>query len=286
MVVVAIQFILLANFAIRRWFHLAAWPPGETNDLRGIMQPIWTSETTVKGYETDFRQCWKPASFFQSMQAAAGEHAEHLGVGFEAMFAQNMVWILSRAKIVFLDFPRLKERVIFETWPKGMQQKLFFMRDFSITAGDGRQLALASTAWLLVNPTARRMLMPSALKGELPDNHGRFALDEIIDRINPPDGMPERLATHASYSAVDMMGHVNNARYVEWISDCFTQEEYAARRLHWLQINYNNEIRPGERVQLNAAPKTGEEQTWLVQGVNQASGARAFEAAVGWQGYR
>jgi acyl-ACP thioesterase len=247
------------------------------------MQTIWTAETDVKGFATDFQNCWKPASFFQHMQDAAGDHAEHIGVGFEAMMAQNMVWILSRAKIVFIDFPRLKERVIFETWPKGLQQKLFFMRDFSIRAGDGRPLALASTAWLLVNPTARRMLMPSALKGDLPDNNGRYALNEIVDRINPPEGMPERLAARATYSAVDMMGHVNNARYIEWICDCFSQEEFAARRMRWLQINYNNEIRPGESVSIQAAPKAGEEDTWLLQGVNQASGAKAFEAAVGWE---
>ena len=247
------------------------------------MQTIWTAETKVKGFETDFMQGWKPASFFQYMQDAAGEHAEHLGVGFDAMMAQNMVWILSRAKIVFIDFPRLDERVILETWPKGLQQKLFFMRDFSIRAGDGRQLALASTAWLLVNPTARRMLLPTALKGDLPDNHGRYALSEIVDRITPPDGMPERMVTRATYSAVDMMGHVNNSRYVEWVCDCFSPEEYQARRLRWLQINYNNEIRPGEEVKLHAAPKAGEEDTWLVQGINQASGAKAFEAAVGWE---
>ena len=247
------------------------------------MQTIWTAETDVKGFATDFQNRWKPASFFQHMQDAAGEHAEHIGVGYEAMWAQNMVWILSRVKIVFIDFPHLKERVIFETWPKGLQQKLFFMRDFSIRAGDGRQLALASTAWLLVNPTARRMLMPSALKGDLHDNNGRYALNEIVDRINPPDGMPERLATRATYSAVDMMGHVNNARYVEWICDCFSQEEFAARRLRWLQINYNNEIRPGESVSIQAAPKAGEENTWLLQGINQAGGAHSFQAAVGWE---
>lgn len=247
------------------------------------MQTIWTAETIVKSYETDFRQCWKPACFFQNMQEAATEHAAHLGFPFEAMMAQNTIWILSRVKIVFLDFPRLNEKVVFETWPKGMQQKLFFMRDFNIRSADGRPLALASTAWLLVNPTARRMLMPSALRGDLPDNGGRFALDETIERINPPEGMPECLTTHAHYSAVDLMGHVNNARYIEWISDCFSQEHHHTHRLRWLQINYNNEIRPGEGVTLSAAPKAGEESTWLVQGTNQASGAKAFEAALGWE---
>lgn len=247
------------------------------------MQTIWTAETIVKSFETDIRQCWKPACFFQNMQEAATEHAAHLGFPFETMMAHNAIWILSRVKIVFLDFPRRQEKVIFETWPKGMQQKVFFMRDFNIRAGDGRQLALASTAWLLVNPTARRMLMPSALNGELPHNDGRFALNETLERINPPEDMPECFSTRATYSTVDMMGHVNNARYVEWISDCFSQEEYSARRLRWLQVNYNNEIRPGEAVTLSAAPKAGAEDTWLVQGTNQVSGAKAFEAALGWE---
>ena len=247
------------------------------------MQPIWTAETYVKSYETDFRQQWKPACFFQNMQEAATDHAAHLGFGFEEMMSQNMIWILSRVKIVFLDFPRMKERVIFETWPKGLQQKLFFMRDFRIRAGDGRDLAVATTAWVLVNPAARRMLAPTALTGSLPDNQGRHALDEILDRINPPDGMPECFTTQATYSAVDLMGHVNNARYAEWVSDCFSQEQHSARRMRWMQINYTSEVRPGETISLNAAPSGDDSATWLVQGTNQTRQARAFEAAVGWE---
>ena len=58
----------------------------------------------------------------------------------------------------------------------------------------------------------------------------------------------------ADYSAVDLMGHVNNTRYVEWICNCFPQEKYQQEQIAWLQINYNNEVRPNEIVQLGIQP--------------------------------
>jgi hypothetical protein len=78
------------------------------------------------------------------------------------------------------------------------------------------------------------------------------------------------------------VGHVNNTRYIDWVSDCFSFEEYQAQRPAWLQINFLNEVRPGEAVTLYRAPYPGDPAAWYVTGTNQNTGARAFEAAVGW----
>ncbi|MEJ5203116.1 MAG: acyl-ACP thioesterase domain-containing protein, partial [Anaerolineales bacterium] len=81
--------------------------------------PVWREETRVKAYEADFAGRWKPATFFQVMTAAASEHAAQLGYEFERMMNEGMIWVLSRMKIRFIDFPAIRETVIIETWPKG-----------------------------------------------------------------------------------------------------------------------------------------------------------------------
>ena len=248
------------------------------------IEAIWTEETLVRTSETDFQQRWKPAHFFLTMQEAAANHADHLGYSYQEMLAQDMVWVLSRTKIRFYAFPRLEERVIIQTWPKGLQQKLFFMRDFRLSSPDGRRYADASSAYILINPKARRLLMPSALTVQVPDNGGQGALDEPLDKLNPPEDLPECLTVEARYSAVDLMGHVNNARYVEWICDCFPMEDYARRELSWMQLNFINEIRPGEQVRIHAGAQAQDPSVWTLQGNNLNTNKPAFEAAVGWKG--
>ncbi len=79
------------------------------------------------------------------------------------------------------------------------------------------------------------------------------------------------------------MGHVNNARYVEWITDGFPFEAYAGGGLDWLQVNFVNEVKPGEEVVLAMAPCEGKAGVWAVQGTNRTSGLPAFEAELGWK---
>ncbi len=242
------------------------------------MQPKWVEETHVKTYETDFQRQWKPAAFFQALQEAASHHAEHLGVGYATLQAEDQMWILSRVRIRFHAFPTMGERVQVQTWPKGMQQRLLFMRDFHLTRGDGTPLADASTAWLLVSPTARRILAPGALQHPIPDNGGCAALSETLDKLNPPAGLPERLLATAHYSDIDQVGHVSNARYIEWIADAFSLAEHAAQRLQEIQINFVKEVPPGGQVRLLMGPDATDAQLWWVEGLHHPDGARAFEA--------
>ncbi len=244
---------------------------------------IWTEEVIVKSYETDFQMRWKPSAIFQVMQEAAAHHADHLGYSYEAMIRDQRIWILSRAKIRFFDLPGHEEPVIIRTWPKGIQQKLFFMRDFELARPDGSRIAAATSAWVLINPVLRRMLLPQALPVPVPDNGGLAALTEPLDRISLPAGLPEQYRARAAYSAVDQMGHVNNARYIEWIADCFPFDQYSGGGLDWLQVNFVNEVKPGEEVAIAAGPCDGPADQWAVQGTNLASGLLSFEASLAWK---
>ena len=247
------------------------------------LKTVWTEEVSVKTYETDFQMRWKPAAIFQVMQEAATHHASHLGYTYEAMISQNRIWILSRVKIRFFDIPGHQVPVTIRTWPKGIQQKLFFMRDFELTGAGGSRVAVATSAWVLINPALRRMLAPQSLPVPVPDNGGLSAIDETLERVSLPADLTERSRVRAGYSAVDQMGHVNNARYVEWISDAISFEQYSSRQLAWMQINYINEVKPGDEVSLSLGPNPIQDGTWAVQGVNRMSSGLAFEALLGWK---
>jgi medium-chain acyl-[acyl-carrier-protein] hydrolase len=246
------------------------------------LKKVWTESTRVKGYETDFQGNWKPASFFRAMQGAAGYHAEHLGFGYHSLLEKDMAWILSRVKIRFHQFPTFDKQVTLHTWPKGVQQKILFIRDFNILDSDGACMAAASTAWLLVDIQSMRFLTSEKLPSSMPDNQGLFALDEKLEKISIPKDLPEIFVARARYSDIDLMGHVNNTRYIDWVCDCFESEAYRTRKLSWLQINYTHEVKPGERVSIGMGENISDTSVSLVQGRNLDSGNQAFEAALGW----
>ncbi len=245
-------------------------------------------ETYVRTNEADFLKRWKPVGLVQAMVEAATRHAAQLGFGHEAMMGREMIWVLSRLKIKFFEFPTLSQTVKIKTWPKGIQQKLFFMRDFDVRDGSGKPLAAASFAWLLINPVSRRMLPPAALlqgfSTSVPDNGGASALDEMVERINNPDGLPERIIVQANYGTIDILGHVTAARYIEWACDCFSLDDYRHHQMQSLQLNYISETRPGEQVSISAGPNPDNPAHWYIQGKNTNTGQRSFDAEVHWQG--
>ncbi len=250
------------------------------------METVWNEEVRIKYADGDYYRKWRLGGLFQALQEGAANHALHLGWGYDQLIGRDLAWVLSRFKIRINALPLAGERVRIETWPKGIQQKLFFMRDFVILGAGEVVYAEATSAWLLINTRNRRMQLPTAIGDGLPDNGGRSALDEPLERIEVGGDLREQFVVQARTSMLDLMGHVTSARYLEWVCDCFPVEAYRSDtgrdRLAWLQINFNREVKPGERVAVNCGRSASLAGVWFVQGQNLDNGANAFDAALGF----
>jgi acyl-ACP thioesterase len=248
--------------------------------------PIWDETVQTRYTEGDYYRQWKLSSLFVALQEAAANHALHFGLGYDELAPQNLAWILSRLKVRFNTVPTAGEKVMVQTWPKGIQQKLFFMRDFYVLDAKGEIiLAAASSAWLLINKTTRQLFKPASLTAELPDNRAvPPALDEPLERIAINGGLQEAFTVQARTSMLDLMGHVTSSRYLEWVADCFPYTVFQDGALAWLQINFNREVKPGERVAVSYGHAAEDARTWLVQGINLDTGSNAFDAALSFKG--
>jgi medium-chain acyl-[acyl-carrier-protein] hydrolase len=244
---------------------------------------VFNNSIRINSFECDINRRWKPAAIFQHLTETAGRHADLLGCGFETMYEQRLYWVHSRMKIKFLRFPMDGEQITIITWPKTIQQKLFFVRDYEIHAADGVILAAASSAWLVIDASTRRMVPPQSTNLNLPCIPDRVGLDEPLDRLVVPEGGEERLKLKAGYSTIDMLGHVNNSRYVEWICDAFPMEMHNKYCLDWMQINYEKEILPGEEVSVFSHNSRDDPAVWSLEGQNLTHGTRAFEAILKWK---
>jgi len=244
---------------------------------------IYTETFAVPTYECDANLRWKPSAFLQHMTSAANAHIDLLGDGYEALLNQGLVWVLSRIKFQFFRFPRVEEQITIRTWPKTIQQKLFFIRDYEILSAQGELLAAATSAWLMMNMQTRRLVPPAAVQLNLPQNPSRHALDESLEKLTSPADGEERLRLRAAYSAIDVVGHVNNARYIEWICDAFPTPWHQQHQLAALQINYDREVHPEDEVIVKVASLDGQPGAFALAGHNLTQNTEAFTAAVSWK---
>ena len=189
------------------------------------------------------------AAAFDYFQEAAIRHAEHLGVGREPMSALGQGWVLSRVSVAVLRRPREAEQITVRTWPRGWE-RLFALRDFDIQDGAGTPLVIARSCWLIVDLEKRRPLRPQAAMEKLPRNEGLDALPDGGKGLSAAPEAEKAAERTAAYSDIDFNGHMNNARYVQWIQDIIEPGalERAARAR--LDINYLSEVKRGETLEL------------------------------------
>ena len=208
---------------------------------------------TIPCYNTDASWRLKPSAFMDLAQEAAGLHAVHLGFGYDDLIKTNTAWILSRVNVKFIDTPLWREDVTLTTWHKGFN-RLFFLRDFVMTDKDGRERVKATTSWLVLNLETRSMVRDPELveEGTVCSEN---AIENQADKVRMPrdvEAIPvyERLV---GYSDVDMLGHANNAMYMQWAMDAVDYELASAKPVKEFTINFNHEIRAGEKVTLYRA---------------------------------
>ena len=209
----------------------------------------YIQEYTIPCYDTDASGRLKPASFMNLAQEAAGQHAVHLGFGYDDLIATNTAWILSRVHIRFVDTPLWKENVILNTWHKGLN-RLFFVRDFRLTDKEGRTRVEATTSWLVMNLETRRLVRDPQLR------EGSECLEDVIatpaGKVQmPKDVEPQLMFEHlVAYSDIDVNGHANNAMYMQWAMDAVDYDIASTMPVKEVTINFNHETKAGDVVAL------------------------------------
>jgi medium-chain acyl-[acyl-carrier-protein] hydrolase len=198
------------------------------------------------------------AGFFQEM---AYLHANTLGFGFHDLEENGSFWVLSRMRIAVDRYPVWDEEISVETWHNGVD-RLFGLREFRVVNRFEEPIARATSAWLILDAHSRRPVRPD--EGLLDAGTGRgFLFRERLGKIDIPDSRVSLGTRRVVYSDLDIMGHVNNVKYMEWCVDlCMDHrktltaagDEKAGQPggegIRELEINYTGEARLGETIEI------------------------------------
>lgn len=271
------------------------------NTATGQYVPGWQHRFRVGSYEVDPSGGVRLASLFNYLQEAAGGHAEHLDLGYHTLRSTaGLGFVLSRITVEIERLPRWSDTFAVLTWPK-RAEKLLALRDFLVLPGsavpDGatpagvRQdelehlvatqvpLVRATTAWLLIDVNRMRPVRPEKNLGHIPINPELNAITDVPQRIIVPAEPATSEQTRVTrYSDIDQNDHVNNARYVEWLTDFLAASamptaEHSLPAPRSIAINFTGEVKLGDQVVIRGR-ENGDGTVWIARDKETAVVAR------------
>jgi medium-chain acyl-[acyl-carrier-protein] hydrolase len=223
---------------------------------------IWAEDFKIRAFMVDK---YREANLFTLLnlcQEAAGNHAHFRQLGYADMQARGMAWVLNRLKIKVFQYPKWMETVTVKTWVSQMQP--FSHRHFQISTNDtsrwniplksgenreGGILANAYSIWIPIDVVSKR---PKRLTQEdFPLNNLEYDCEmpeKLGNTVTPSRDEAESIKggifsaeREVKASDLDMLGHVNNAKYVEWLLDDLSNKGIHTKP-HSLEINYLGEV--------------------------------------------
>ncbi len=211
------------------------------------MLKTYSQTFRIPSYQTDASARIRPSAILEIMQEMAGAHAELLDVGRRRLQPMNLCWVLTRVEVRMERYPLSGETITVETFPMP-NRRAFFPRYFIFRDEGGNQIGCAGSIWVVLDFTTRRMVPGAEIIPLMPDNRD----------LTAPMGMPatvEELSAEAEeclripvYTDLDVNGHVNNTRYLDWCCNALGIDVMQRHAMLRFAVNFNQEILPGQEV--------------------------------------
>ena len=198
------------------------------------------------------------SSLIGDLQEAAERSSNTIGYGTDFLKENQICWIILKMRLHFTELPSWHETFRIRTWANVIE-KIYYGRDFEIYNSDNRLIGQAASTWILADWNTHRPVIAQK-RPELPPQaiqDPKLVFGELCPRIIFPSrndiaGDTEKpvIIKYADYNELDRNRHVNNSRYTAWAYDALFKIGYDVSLIEDLVINYNSEVKAGEKVEL------------------------------------
>ena len=200
--------------------------------------------------DCDVNGQWRPSALLTAMQEMSGTHCALLGCGRDDLLKRGVVWVLARSEVQMTRYPNLGETVTAQTFHKPVRLR-FFPRYYIFKDSAGDVIGKAGTLWLLMDIHTRQTIPAGDIAALLPDNSELAAPMALPATVGQLQGEETVSLYDPVYTDLDVNGHVNNTRYADWLCNALGTETMKQDAPASLILNYNAEVRPGQRGELH-----------------------------------
>lgn len=207
----------------------------------------YTVPFTVRSYEVAANGIVTLSNICNYFQEAAGIHADHLNFDITQLQEKGFTWVLYKMQVEVLRFPRRWDEVVVRTKPSS-GDGLRAYRDYELLDAAGNRLAAAVSQWMVLNTKTKRPV-------RIPDEIVQLGLSNQ-NHVLQPDTKPLKasgtkdaeLLLRAGSHDLDMNNHVNNVKYVEWVTGHLPPELTGSHTCRDIHIQYMAECKAGDSV--------------------------------------
>ena len=212
------------------------------------MPEAYRRTITITSSDCDRFQRLRHSALFSILQEVSIRDVELGGLTRDKTLDKGFLWVISRMKIT-MERPILYGETVTVFTSPGDRMHMGFPRFYRIEDEQGEVILRGSALWTLIHADSRMPISPEAEHIEIPGiaEEGRI---EVPMGLKPVlSDQPASIRT-ALFSDIDLNGHMNNTRYLDWMDDLFDLHFHEVTKIESIQINYVHEVEYEDKVSL------------------------------------
>lgn len=209
------------------------------------MPPLYQKSFLIPSFATDRFNRLKCSYLLGLAQVVAGEHSALLKADFAHT---HLYWVITRQRVQISRLPAAGETITLETWPMPTT-RVAYPRSTIAYDQQGNELFRSISLWVLMDPESRTMVLPGK-SGVIVEGQLRGSELAVPGSLIP--GQQQNTTTRTvCYTELDTNGHMNNARYLDWMDDLLDTSFHKGHVPRELTVCYISEAREGESIALH-----------------------------------
>lgn len=212
------------------------------------MEPLYTQDYKVTDIAVDCFGRMKTSMILFLAQEVAGQHCNLLSVNYDTLAAKRMFWAVTRHRVQITRLPVRGETIRIETWPMPTT-RVAYPRSVIAYDEQDQECFRAISLWVLMDLDKRSMILPG--------KSGISVLGTLRGlELDSPNGLvAKELRSHRSrtvcFTDLDRNGHMNNTKYLDWISDLLPSGFHENNTPREMTVCYFSEAKEGQELSLS-----------------------------------
>ena len=202
------------------------------------------NDVYIKDWKVEFNDCYSNGRISyvilsRYLQDTAGYHAELGGFGMHDMVANNQTWVLTRFAMEVDKLPKLGDVITVKSWISFVNGA-FSNREYEVYVR-GNKVIRATSSWTVINFIKRKV---ESLKIDTSSFSfdSNISVEKPAEKINLNVEFNKVFSLKVRFSALDMVQHVSNLKYLDWVFDTVDHERILKSKLKKITVNYIKEL--------------------------------------------
>ena len=212
------------------------------------MEPIYVQEFEISDVYVDCCGRLKPSMILYFAQEVAGEHFSRLSMNYEALAMRGLFWAVTRHRVQISRLPMRGERLRIETWPMPTT-RVAYPRAMAAYDEAGNECFRIISLWVLMDIEKRSMVLPGKSGVNVEGTLRGTELSSPLGLAAKPLGSARERTV--CFTDLDRNGHMNNTKYLDWISDLLPAAFHAGHSIREFTVYYLNEAREGQQLSMS-----------------------------------